>query len=132
MQPKRKHHSINRDYLIQTINGYSTSFSAKDIQATLSHDGKHISLSTLYRLLDEFTANGLIAKDISNNGTANYRRVETCETDEHCYLQCTKCHKTTHIDCVKIAKLSKHLSKKHNFSVNNSSLVIYGTCEECR
>lgn len=131
MATSNKYHSENRDLIFNLSKGFDTPFTAKDIQDSLSKNNKHISTSTIYRILDEFVGDNILTISMGDNNTATYRYLEPCKNTNHCNLECIVCHKTFHVDCSKIKTLSKHLSKEHNFTVVNSNLIISGICSEC-
>ena len=45
--------------------------------------------------------------------------------------KCILCGKLIHVDCSHIDEIQEHVSKHHNFSVDKSRIVLYGTCSEC-
>ncbi len=132
MAERTKYHSTNRDFLLELIQHFPTTFTIKDIEDSLEQHNINISTSTIYRIFDNFVADGIVAKNLGENSTATYRYLEPCDKHSHCYLECTKCHRVFHTDCSHIDKLSKHLSKEHDFKMTNSNLTISGICAECQ
>ena len=50
---------------------------------------------------------------------------------EHYHLKCIECGKLIHVDCTHIDEIQSHIEKHHNFSVDKSRIVLYGTCSDC-
>ncbi len=127
-----KYHSANRDTILSLAKSYDTPFTVKDLEEKLDAQNKHLGVSTIYRILDEYESIGLVKKSLGENNTANYRYIEPCEADNHCYLECISCHKIHHLDCKQINSLSKHLNKEHDFKLITSNLTIKGLCSNCK
>lgn len=123
---------MNRDFLLELIQHFPTAFTIKDVEESLQQHNISISTSTIYRIFDDFIADGIVAKSLGDDNSANFRYLEPCNKDSHCYLECAKCHKVFHIDCNHIDRLSKHLSREHNFKILNSNLTISGICATCQ
>ncbi len=127
-----KYHSTNRDIILSLVKSYEEPFTVKDLENKLLEQNKHLGISTIYRILDEYESAGFLKKSLGENNTANYRYIEPCNAKNHCYLECISCHKIHHLDCKQINSLSRHLNKKHDFELITSSLVIKGLCPNCR
>lgn len=132
MEKKTKYHSVNRDFLMQVIQRFKKPFTAKDIADALADNESALSVSTIYRLLDEFTENGALRKVLGDNNTAKYYYLAPCENENHFYLECSKCHTIYHLDCRHLRSFTKHISKKHHFDVSNYQLIISGLCVDCQ
>ncbi len=127
-----KYHSTNKEFLLELIQHFPASFTIKDIEDSLSEHNISISTSTIYRIFDDFLADGIVSKNLGENSTAIFHYLEPCTKKDHSYLECIKCHRVFHIDCDHISKLSRHLSKEHNFQIVNSNLTISGICADCQ
>jgi len=123
-----KYHSTNRDRFATIIQHFGKPFTAKDI----SEADANLSTTTIYRLLEEFEADGLLRKELGADGYAIYYYLEPCENKNHFLLECEKCHKISHVDCRRLQGFAKHISKKHNFEISHYQLVIKGLCADCR
>lgn len=131
MARQNKYHSLNRDVFMQTAQSFSGSFTAKELADALEKGGNSMSISTIYRLLDDFVAGGELHKTYTEDNNAKFYYLAPCENENHFYLECEKCNSIQHVDCKHLQKFSKHISKKHNFKITNCKLIINGICDEC-
>ena len=132
MAKQNKYHTINRDYFLQTAQSFRKPFTAKDIAAKLEDNENPMGTSTIYRFLEEFCADGTLRKTIGSDNTAEYFYLKPCDNDNHCYLECEKCHHIYHVDCKHLRGFSKHIAKKHFFELSSNNLTLTGICEHCR
>ena len=126
-----KYNTSNRSHFLETAQLFTEPFTAKDLYDLSRKNGNPISLSTIYRLLGEYSTKGSLCKIVDKGGTIKYFLFQSCNNDNHFYLKCEKCRRLTHIDCHHIHSFTKHLAKKHSFEVSNCNLVISGTCASC-
>ncbi len=124
-----KYHSTNRDNFEALIEGFNCPFTAKDISEA---DSTNMSTTTIYRLLEEYENNGLLRKNLGEDGSAIYYYLKPCTDKNHFLLECEKCHKISHIDCTHLHHFAKHISKKHDFEISNYQLIIKGVCKQCK
>lgn len=88
-----------------------------------------VNLSTVYRTVNAFYVEGLLNKEINNDGTASFSLIK----EEHKHvLVCTKCHKRVYIDECPYKEANQEILDKTGFSVTNEHTEIYGVCESCR
>ena len=113
-----KYNTSNRSHFLETAQLFTEPFTAKDLYDLSRKNGNPISLSTIYRLLGEYSAKGSLRKIVDKGGTIKYFLFQSCNNDDH-------------IDCHHIHSFTKHLAKKHSFEVSNCNLVISGTCASC-
>lgn len=132
MNTQTKYHTLNRGYFIQTVQSFRKPFTAKEIADKLKENENPMGTSTIYRLLDEFSADGTLHKTLGPDNTAKYFYMKPCESENHLYLECEHCHRMFHIDCRHLRGFSKHLAKKHSFEVSNARLIVTGTCSACQ
>ena len=126
-----KSHTSNRDTFAKLIQNFGHPFTAKDISfATTATD--QMSITTIYRLLDEFETSGQLRKELGADGSAIYYYLQPCHDKGHFLLECQRCHQISHVDCKQLHKFTKHISQKHNFEVSDYQLLIKGICAECR
>ena len=132
MSSRTKYHTINRDYFLQTAQSFHKPFTAKEIAARLVENENPMGISTIYRLLDDFSAKGVLHKSLASDNTACYFYMKPCKNENHFYLECSKCHYMYHLDCRHLRGFSKHIAKKHLFKITNYNLIINGICEKCQ
>lgn len=115
-----------REKVLRLLEVSNTPISANEIYEVLSSEG--VTLSSIYRTLDCFTKNNIIAKESNPQGVAIYTLIK----DEHSHiLECKECHNQTKLDYCPYHKANENIKSKHNFFADESNIVIYGTCKDC-
>ena len=127
-----KYNTLNRNYFLQTAQSFHKPFTAKEIADCLKENENPMGTSTIYRLLDEFTSDGVLHKTLGPDNTAKFFCPKQCSNENHLYLECEQCHCMFHIDCRHLHSFAKHIAKKHFFSITNSNLIIPGICSDCQ
>lgn len=97
----------------------------------LHRQGQPVSLSTVYRQLENLSRQGLVHKIVTDNGAC----YQYCDGRSHkdCFLlQCEKCGAIYHMDCSHLGELYDHLLTGHGFAINPRRTVFYGLCRKCR
>ena len=98
-----------------------------EIYSKLQSQG--VTLSSVYRTLEAFTKEDIVIKANDQKGTALY----TLNKDDHChYLECKNCHKKIKLDYCPYHKINHQLSHKFGFEVDETNVVIYGVCSNCK
>ncbi|HPG43696.1 MAG TPA: transcriptional repressor [Acholeplasmataceae bacterium] len=86
-----------------------------------------MNLSTVYRNLDAFFAEGLISKSTMKN-TAYYYMADK---EHHHYMICIGCQKMYEIDC-HLDHIALHVAEEKNFKITHHDMTVYGYCEACQ
>jgi Fur family ferric uptake transcriptional regulator len=100
----------------------------------IAHDlQKNVTRATLYRILEGLENQGIIKKIY--NEQKDYYEYQYYDVNEdhssHLHLKCLKCGKLIHLHCDISSKLVTHVSKEHNFYINQEASIIYGICASC-
>lgn len=102
--------------------------SAEDVYKTLLEMGEEISLATVYRVLTQFEASGLITK---HNFAADHSVFELRSNQHHDHLVCMKCGKIEEFIDEEIEQRQETIAKKAGFKMTDHVLNIYGICSNC-
>ncbi len=109
--------------------GKDRHMTADDIYHKLAEDNQDISLGTVYRVLTQFEAAGLVIRSQFEKGRAYY---ELNSGNHHDHMICTQCGKIMEFfDDVHEDRLEK-ISAAQNCKLNDHFLVLYVTCPACR
>ncbi len=108
-------------------------FTIDSLCETLIKNGETVGRTTIYRLLEKLSDEGVLRKFIMPQGESTcYQYVgQQNHCNEHFHLKCEKCGKLIHIECDEMNQLAGHIEKHHGFLLNPLKTVIYGICEEC-
>ncbi|HEY5776586.1 MAG TPA: ferric iron uptake transcriptional regulator [Xanthomonadales bacterium] len=95
---------------------------ADDIYRVLIKAGEDIGLATVYRVLNQFEAAGLVVKHNFEGGQAYY---ELDSGDHHDHMVCVETGKVIEFSNTEIERLQADIAKKHGYDIVDHSLVIY-------
>ncbi|MCB2264032.1 MAG: ferric iron uptake transcriptional regulator [Candidatus Thiosymbion ectosymbiont of Robbea hypermnestra] len=104
---------------------------AEDVYRMLLENGEEIGLATVYRVLTQFESAGLVCRNNFEGGQSIF---ELDCGKHHDHLVCVKCGKIVEFIDEVIEKRQTAVAKRHGFTIQDHSLVIYGVCDNpgCR
>jgi Fur family ferric uptake transcriptional regulator len=102
--------------------------SAEDVYKTMLDNNESIGLATIYRVLTQFEASGLVLR----HHFAERSVFELADSDHHDHMVCVECGEIIefHNDTIEQQQLS--VAKQYNFQIQDHSLCLYGKCENCQ
>lgn len=95
---------------------------ADDIYRALVDAGEDIGLATVYRVLNQFEAAGLVSKHNFESGQAYY---ELDSGEHHDHMVCLETGKVVEFVSEEIEEIQKRIAEKHGYEIEDHSLVIY-------
>ena len=107
------------DLLEERVNKHVT---ADDIYRILMQAGDDIGLATVYRVLNQFEAAGLVVKHNFESGQAYY---ELDSGDHHDHMVCVETGKVIEFSNQEIERLQSEIAAEHGYDIVDHSLVIY-------
>ena len=96
--------------------------SAEDIYRRLINDGEEIGLATVYRVLTQFEAAGLVLKHNFEGSQAVY---ELDHGQHHDHMVDVESGKVIEFTSPEIELLQKQIADKHGYVIEDHSLVLY-------
>ncbi|MES9830729.1 MAG: ferric iron uptake transcriptional regulator [Candidatus Thiodiazotropha sp. LLP2] len=99
--------------------------SAEDVYKLLLEKGEEIGLATVYRVLTQFEAAGLVTRHNFEGGHAVF---ELERGSHHDHLVCVVCGKVEEFVDTTIEKRQREIAREHGFEIVDHSLIIYGHC----
>ncbi|KFN44521.1 ferric iron uptake transcriptional regulator [Arenimonas oryziterrae] len=96
--------------------------SAEDIYRELLNSGEDIGLATVYRVLTQFEAAGLVLKHNFEGGQAVY---EMDRGQHHDHMVDMETGKVIEFTSPEIEMLQKQIADKHGYVIEEHSLVLY-------
>jgi Fur family ferric uptake transcriptional regulator len=103
--------------------------SAEDIYKALLNSNEDIGLATVYRVLTQFEAAGLVTRHHFENGMAVF---ELNRGDHHDHIVCIECGTVAEFVDSAIEERQKAVARDHGFELHDHSMILYGRCESCR
>jgi Fur family ferric uptake transcriptional regulator len=95
---------------------------ADDIYRALMDAGEEIGLATVYRVLNQFEAAGLVVKHNFEGGQAFY---ELDSGKHHDHMVCVETGKVIEFVNNEIEALQQKIAAAHGYTIEDHSLVIY-------
>ena len=99
--------------------------SAEDVYKRLLEAREDIGLATVYRVLTQFEAAGLVTRHHFEGGHSVF---EMNEGHHHDHIVCTSCGKVVEFFDETIEKCQQAVAEREGFSIRDHSLIIYGEC----
>lgn len=96
---------------------------AEDIYKMLMDSGDEIALATVYRVLTQFEAAGLITRHHFDGGHAVF---ELNDGDHHDHLVDIKTGKVVEFYDEVIEQRQKEIARQHGFTITEHTMVLYG------
>lgn len=97
--------------------------SAEDIYKTLIANGEEIGLATVYRVLTQFEAAGLLNRHHFEGGQAVF---ELADDEHHDHMVCNRTGKVIEFYDEVIEQRQREIAKQHGFKITDHSLILYG------
>jgi Fur family ferric uptake transcriptional regulator len=95
---------------------------ADDIYRALVTADDDIGLATVYRVLNQFEAAGLVVKHNFEGGQAFY---ELDSGEHHDHLVCVETGKVTEFFSEEIERIQREIARAHGYEIEDHSLVLY-------
>ena len=95
---------------------------ADDIYRVLIKAGDDVGLATVYRVLNQFEAAGLVVKHNFEGGQAFY---ELDSGDHHDHMVCVETGKVVEFSNAEIERIQAEIAAEHGYDIVDHSLVMY-------
>src|SRR5512138_2227086 len=100
--------------------------SAEDIYKHLLESHEDIGLATVYRVLTQFEAAGLVTRHHFEGTTAVF---ELNEGQHHDHIVCLDCGKVEEFMDSSIEERQQAIASKMQFELKDHSMILYGRCK---
>ena len=122
--------TIPRVKVLQILeSSHKRHLSAEDVYTSLSEAGEEVALATVYRVLTQFEAAGIVTR---HNFEGDHSVFELDSGEHHDHLVCIKCGKVVEFVDETIERHQEKIAAKANFKMTDHSLNIYGLCPKCQ
>lgn len=102
--------------------------SAEAVYKALLESGEDVGLATVYRVLTQFEAAGLVAR---HNFEGGHSVFELSQGEHHDHLVCVKCGRVEEFVDEVIEQRQKIIAERAHFKMTDHALNIYGICPQC-
>lgn len=96
--------------------------SAEDVYGALRDAGDDVGLATVYRVLTQFEAAGLVVR---HNFESGHSVFEMAQDEHHDHMVCLESDEVIEFCDRNIEKLQKEIADKHGYELVDHSLVLY-------
>ena len=107
--------------------GKARHMTAEEIYRALSDSGEEIGLATVYRVLTQFEAAGLVIRHHFESGHSVF---ELDRGEHHDHIVCLDCGRVEEFVDETIEKLQDQIAGEHGFEVSDHSMILYGKCQK--
>lgn len=115
--------TLPRIRILETLeNSDQKHMSAEDVYKSLLDSGEDVGLATVYRVLTQFEAAGLV---IRHNFDSGHSVFELDRGSHHDHMVCLKTGKVIEFKNDQIEKLQQQIAEKHGYILEDHSLVLY-------
>jgi len=103
--------------------------SAEDVYRALLESGEDVGLATVYRVLTQFEAAGLVVRHNFEGGHAVF---ELDSGEHHDHIVCVECGKVVEFVDSTIERRQNRIAAEQGFEIVDHTLTIYGRCGTCQ
>lgn len=122
--------TLPRMKILQMLESSETRhLSAEEMYKALLESGNDIGLATVYRVLTQFEAAGLVER---HQFDGNHAVFELRQESHHDHLVCTRCGVVVEFVDDMIEKRQHKIAEEQGFTLTDHSLIMYGECAKCR
>lgn len=103
--------------------------SAEDVYKALVESNQEVGLATVYRVLTQFEAAGLVMRHHFEGGHSIF---ELTPMNHHDHIVCTVCGKVEEFFDEIIEDRQELVAKSFGFQITDHSMYLYGKCPDCQ
>ncbi|MDN5865613.1 MAG: ferric iron uptake transcriptional regulator [Gammaproteobacteria bacterium] len=103
--------------------------SAEDVYRALIEAGEELNLATVYRVLTQFEAAGLVSRLHFEGGHSSF---ELDSGEHHDHILCVSCGRVDEFVDEVIEAHQMKIAQRLGYQMTDHSLYIYGLCDRCR
>jgi Fur family ferric uptake transcriptional regulator len=122
--------TLPRVKILQILeNSTNKHMSAEDVYKALIENDQDVGLATVYRVLTQFEAAGLVMRHHFEGGHSVF---ELTSADHHDHMVCNQCGKVEEFFDSIIENQQDKIAEKYGFKITDHSMYLYGLCSDCQ
>jgi Fur family transcriptional regulator, ferric uptake regulator len=123
--------TLPRVKILQILENQATDrhLTAEQVYKILLSEDEEIGLATVYRVLTQFEAAGLVTRHHFEGGNSVF---ELSDGDHHDHILCIKCGKVDEFTDNVIEARQKDIAHRLGYELTAHGLYLYGYCPKCR
>jgi Fur family transcriptional regulator, ferric uptake regulator len=123
--------TLPRVKILQILENQATDrhLTAEQVYKILLSEDEEIGLATVYRVLTQFEAAGLVTRHHFEGGNSVF---ELSDGDHHDHIMCIKCGKVDEFTDEIIETQQKQIAQRLDYELTAHGLYLYGYCPNCK
>ena len=122
--------TLPRVKILQIMESSATKhLSAEDVYKALIEADEDVGLATVYRVLTQFEAAGLVMRHHFEGGSSVF---ELTTVDHHDHIVCQAFGSVEEFYDEVIELQQEKIAKKYGFEITDHSMYLYGICRDCQ
>ena len=123
--------TLPRIKILQILENQATDrhLTAEQVYKILLSEDEEIGLATVYRVLTQFEAAGLVTRHHFEGGNSVF---ELSDGDHHDHIMCIKCGKVDEFTDEIIETQQKKIAHSLGYELTAHGLYLYGYCPNCK
>lgn len=123
--------TLPRVKILQILENQATDrhLTAEQVYKILLSEDEDIGLATVYRVLTQFEAAGLVTRHHFEGGNSVF---ELSDGDHHDHILCMKCGKVDEFTDELIESRQKEIASRLGYDLTAHGLYLYGYCPKCK
>ena len=130
LRPAGAKRSSKRDRILNTFLRQEGHLSADDLFNLVRCEDPGIGRATVYRTLQWMVGAGVARKVDFGEGRSRFE--PSYRHPRHFHLVCHTCHRSSEFLSSDVESLVEEIAASRNFASNQTTIQVFGTCEECR
>ena len=118
-----------RETILRHFLKCTTHVSTEELYLALRKKFPGIGYATVHRTLKLFSESGIAEE--RNFGDGQTRFELSAGDEHHDHLICSQCGKIIEFEEPMIEQLQSEIAARHNFTIQNHRLELYGLCSDC-
>ncbi len=119
-----------RMHLLEVLDSTDKLLTAEDLYFQLKKALPELSLSTVYRSLEQLSQNHLVSEvNVENRKETHFELSHT--THAH-HLMCLSCGKLVHLEDCPVRDYVEKTGRRHGFNITDHRVDLYGYCSACQ
>ncbi len=114
--------------ILEKLSDDDRHLTAEQVYKILLSEDEEIGLATVYRVLTQFEAAGLVTRHHFEGGNSVF---ELNKGSHHDHIVCIKCGRVDEFADEMIEQRQRAIAKKLGYDLTDHSLYLYGVCAKC-
>lgn len=122
-----RRNTLQRSVILESVIKLHDHATADEVYKDIMKLHPSISKATVYRNLEQLSADGAIRRVETPGGADHYDD----RLDDHYHIICDKCGRVFDIELDKVMDLREKVINSHGFRITGCNIIFSGICPEC-